>query len=321
MLKIGNIKLNSPLVLAPLSGYTNYALRQLSREFGAELTFPGVFLAKSVAIPKVLSKQCFRPHDGEHPIGAQIMGTEPDIMAKAARDLQNVGYDLLDINFACPAPKVLRRGRGGHLLSRPDEVTEIIKAVRDATTLPISVKLRIGYDKGEMYRDYFYQICDMLVENGVDALVIHGRTTKQKYSGKSDWTPIEQVKKAHPNLPVIGSGDIFKPEVIKERLKIVDGVLMARGIVGNPWLISEARALIDGKELPAPPSLEEVGRVMLHHIEMLQAIQEPGKVTRFFRKFAAQYCKRHPDRKQVLLEIMAANTESELIPIIEQRFL
>lgn len=323
MLKIGNIEIDSPLVLAPLSGYTNWALRELCRDFGVELTFPGVFLAKSVAMPKVLKKQCFRPYEGESPIGAQIMGTEPDVMAKAARDLQNVGYDMLDINFACPAPKVLRRGRGGHLLSQPDAVTEIFCKVRKATTLPISVKLRIGYDKDEMYSDYFYQICEMLVNNGVDALVIHGRTTLQKYSGKANWGPIEQVKRTYPNLTVIGSGDIFKPETIVERLtkSKVDGVLMARGIVGNPWLISEAKALLEGKEKPAPPTVSEVGQVMLKHIKMLQEIQEGGKVTRFFRKFAAQYCKRHPDRKKLVLEVMELTAERDLIALIEKRFL
>ncbi|AQQ09822.1 putative tRNA-dihydrouridine synthase [Sedimentisphaera cyanobacteriorum] len=321
MLKIGDLTLSCPLISAPLSGYTNWAMRNICRDFGAELTFPGVFLAKSAAMPKVLSKQCFRPYPGEELLGAQIMGTDPEIMAKAAKDLERTGYKLLDLNFACPAPKVLRRGRGGHMLSKPEAVGEIFERVRGSISLPISVKLRTGFDSSPESLESFYQICEKLSRLGADALVIHGRTTLQKYSGSANWEPIYEIKRLHPELTVIGSGDIFSPESAAEKLNAgLDGVLLARGIVGNPWLISEARAIVEGREKPAPPTVQEAGEVMIRHIRLLQQIQEEGRVTRFFRKFASQYCKRHPERKKVVLEIMEAEIETQLLEIIKRNF-
>ncbi len=322
MLKIGNIQLKHPLVLAPLSGYTDYAMRSLCREFGMELTFPGVMLAKSAANPQVIKKQCFRPHTGESPIGAQILGTEVEYMVKAARDLEGVGFDMIDLNFACPAPKVLRRGRGGHMLNNPDAVLEIFCRVREAISCPMSVKLRISYDKSEKSRENFFKIADGLIAAGADALVVHGRTTLQKYSGKSDWQPIKELKQANPNTTIIGSGDIFAPQDVIDKMREtgVDGVLVARGGVGNPWIISEAIELLEGRPLPEPPTVEQVGETMLKHLDMLFSLYDPGKATRYFRKFAAHYCRRHPQRKQTQVYLFEANDEKQIVPRIKETF-
>lgn len=322
MLKIGNIQLKHPIIPAPLSGYSDYAMRSLCRSFGAELTFPGVMLAKSAANPKVIKKQCFRPHTDESPIGAQILGTETEFMVKAAKDLEGVGFDMIDLNFACPAPKVLRRGRGGHMLNTPDAVLEIFNRVREAVKCPISVKLRISYDDSEKSRENFFIISEALISGGADALVIHGRTTLQKYSGKANWQPIKELKEAHPKTVIIGSGDIFTPQDVVRRIKEtgVDGVLIARGGVGNPWIISEAIELLEGRPLPEPPTVEQVGSVMLQHLNMLFELYDPDKATRYFRKFAAQYCRRHPKRKQVQVYLFEANDRAQLLPRIIESF-
>ena len=322
MLTIGNIKLNHPIVLAPLSGYTDIAMRRLCRHYGVELTFPGVMLAKSAANPRVLCKPCFRPEGNESPIGAQILGTEVEYMVKAARDLACAGFDMIDLNFACPAPKVLRRGRGGHMLNDPDAVLEIFSRVREAISCPMSVKLRIGYGDSEQARNNFFAIADGLVKSGVDAIFVHGRTTLQKYSGKSNWGPIKQLKEMFPDTTIIGSGDIFNPQDVVDRLKEtgVDGILLARGVVGNPWLISEAIALLEGGDLPAAPTVEEVGKAMLWHLEMLFDRYDPGKATRYFRKFAAQYCRRHPQRKKTQIYLFEANDEKQIVPRIKECF-
>lgn len=321
-MKIGNIQLLHPIVLAPLSGYTDYAMRQLCRSYGIELTFPGVMLAKSAANPRVLRKPCFRPAEGESPIGAQILGTEIEYMVKAAVDLVDAGYDMIDLNFACPAPKVLRRGRGGHMLNDPPAVLEIFNRVREAVKCPISVKIRIGYNSSEQSREKFFTIAQSLADGGVDALVVHGRTTVQKYSGKSDWLPIKQLRKMLPDTVIIGSGDIFTAQDVVTKLKEtgVDGILIARGAVGNPWIISESIALLEGKQLPQPPSVEEVGNAMLQHLEMLFSLYDPGKATRYFRKFAAQYCRRHPKRKQAQAALFEANDEKQIIPKVKEWF-
>ncbi len=321
-MQIGEIKLKYPLVLAPLSGYSDVAMRRLCRRHGIELTFPGVMLAKSAANPKVLNKPFFLPPPDEKPIGAQILGTEIGYMVKAAKDLQDVGYDLIDINFACPAPKVLRRGRGGSLLKNPDAVLDIFCRVREVVKLPLTVKLRIGYDSSAASLDNYFDIACRIAAEGADAIVVHGRTTVQKYSGKADWQPIIRLKELLPNTTIIGSGDIFKPEDAIQKLKQtpVDGVLIARGAVGNPWLISETIALLAGQEKPAAPTVEQVGRAMLSHLEMLFENYDADKATRYFRKFSAQYCRRHPQRKKTQIYLFEANDRAQLLPRIKECF-
>ena len=179
-LKLGTIALDVPFFQASLSGYSDYAMRKLARRFGCPFTFADMMLAKSAANPRVLSMPCFRPGPDEHPIGAQILGETPATMAKAARDLVAVGYDLIDLNFACPAPKVLRRGRGGALLDDPDAIIDNLKAVQDAVACPILMKLRIGVDHTTRSLDNFWEIVTRAIEQGVDALIIHGRTVSVK---------------------------------------------------------------------------------------------------------------------------------------------
>ncbi len=321
MLKIGKIQLQHPIVLAPLSGYTDFAMRRLCRKFGIELTFPGVMLAKSAANPRVLRKAFFRPQLNENPIGAQILGTEPEYMVKAARDLVDAGYDMIDLNFACPAPKVLRRGRGGHLLNYPDAVLELFSRVREAISCPLSVKIRIGYSDSQKSLDNYFEIATSVAAGGADAIVVHGRTTLQKYGGTANWQPIKELKRMLPQTTIIGSGDIFSPDDVLAKLKEsnVDGVLLARGAVGNPWLISETIAMLQAKT-PAPPSVQDVGEAMLLHLEMLFELYDAGKACRYFRKFAAQYCRRHPQRKTVQKYLFDANDEKQLLPRITECF-
>ena len=318
MIKLGNIKLDMPFFQAPLSGYSDWAMREVAREHRAPLTFEGVMLAKSVINPKILRKKEFRPRENEYPVGAQILGTEPDIMAQAAKNLADIGYDILDINFACPAPKVLRRGRGGHLLNNPELVLEIYREVRQAVSCPLTVKIRIGYDESQQSEDNFWQICEGLVNEGIDGIVIHGRTTVQKYFGKSSWDRIRQAKLRFPNTTIVGSGDIFSPEDVVDRLREtnVDGVLIARGAVGNPWIFSDARALIEGTPIPERPNIEEVGRTMLTHFLRITDIYQIYKCVGYFRKFACKYGRLHPQRKKANYDICMAKNKDELLAAI-----
>jgi nifR3 family TIM-barrel protein len=322
-LKIKNLVLDSPIMQASLSGYTDRPMRTVAREHGAPMTFAGVMLDKAVNHPRVRRRFDFIAYDDEHPIGGQIMGTDPLIMAGAAKGLLEAGYDLVDLNFACPAPKVLRRHRGGYMLNEPDRVIEIYDRVRAAVDAPLTMKLRIGYDETSQGHENFWQICEHAAANGVDGLIIHGRWVQQRYRGRANWEILKKVKEKFPTLPIIGSGDMFEPETVVERLKQtgIDGVTIARGAVGNPWIFREARALLAGEPKPAAPSVKEVGEVLLQHFNRVIDFYHQKKGVAYFRKFAAGYSRRHPERKKVLLILMAAQTADEVRAAIKQWFL
>lgn len=320
-LRLGSLILDVPFFQAAISGYTDYAMRRLAKEFGSPLTLTGVMLSKSVADPRVLKNPSFHPHDDEHPVGAQILGEDPQIMVKAARDLVGVGYDLIDLNFACPAPKVLRRRRGGAMLNQPSQVVEIHRAVRDAVSCPLLMKLRIGVDHSDLSSECFWEIVERVVSYGIDALVIHGRTVSQKYGGKADWQILMDVKRRFPKTVILGSGDLFDVATILQRLQTsgLDGVVLARGAVGNPWLIRDLREAIEGRPMPPPPTIEEQRQVILRHFEEVLKLRRTEKrAVGYFRKFLVNYAKRHPHRKKVLATLLAAKTADQLLAGIER---
>ena len=320
MLRLGNIILDVPFLQAPLSGYSDYAMRRLALDFGAPLTFSGVMLAKSASHPKVLRKPAFRPHEDEHPVGAQILGAEPATMAKAARALQDIGYDIIDLNFACPAPKVLRRQRGGYLLNEPETVMQIYDRVREAVTCPVTMKLRTGFDSSPQSYDNFHRIVAETSERNIDALTIHGRTVMQKFTGEADWDTLAEIKNRFGKTTIIGSGDLFDPQTIVHRLETanIDGVLIARGAVGNPWIYEGLRAALKGEPAPPRPSLAEQAEVIVKHFKGICQLHEPTRAVKYFRKFIVQYCRLHPRRRQVHRALIAANDEIQFLAAMEE---
>ena len=322
MLKLGNLILGVPFIQAPLSGYSDYAMRKLSLDFGAPLTFSGVMLAKSAASPKMLRNRAFRPHDDEHPVGAQILGDDPDTMAAAARALQDAGYDIIDLNFACPVPKVLRRGRGGWLLNEPETVMQIYSRVREAVTCPVTMKLRTGFDSSRLAYDNFFRIVSEASERNVDALIIHARTVVQRFTGTVDWDLLGEIKRRFPKTTLIGSGDLFEPQMTIQRLRAakLDGVLIARGAVGNPWIYKGLNAVLAGEHAPARPSLTEQAEVIRKHFEMVYRSYAPIKAVRYFRKFLICYCRLHPERKKTQKALLAANDRTQLLNEVKKRY-
>lgn len=315
MLKLGRITLDSPFFQASLSGYSDYPMRKLARCFGAPLTFAPLVLAKSAAQPGVLEKLAFKPRDDEHPIGAQILGNDPKVMAKAAVELVRIGYNLIDLNFACPAPKVLRKQRGGYLLKEPEKAIEIFRRVKDAVSCPVTIKLRIGYGTGSESRDNFLRIIEEVSRDDIDALVIHGRCVLQRFTGLADWNFLARLKRRYPRTTIIGSGDLFDAETIVGRLKTagIDGVAVARGAIGNPWIFRDLRLCLEGKPISRPPSLARQGRTVVEHFELLLQTYEAIKAVRVFRKFLVGYCKRHPQRKKAQQELLAAKDPQEML--------
>ncbi len=320
MLKLGNINLDVPFYQAPLSGYTDRAMRVLARKFGAPLSYTGVMLAKIALHKKAFSRLYSKPGADEGPVGAQILGSNPDIMAEAAKSFVNVGFDLIDLNFACPAPKVLRRQCGGYLLKDPETAIKIIQYVRKSVSCPLTIKLRAGFDNRQESLDMFRQICQGAVSEGVDALIIHGRSVKNLYRDNGNWEIISEVKHQFPQATIIGSGDIMNAETVVERLNTsgLDGVIIARGAIGNPWIFRETRALWEGRPKPEGPSLTEQGEVYLKHYELIEEMRPMIKSIRYFRKFAVGYSKHHPHRKMVQADLIAARNKNDLFAAVKR---
>ncbi len=312
-LKLGSLTLDMPFFQASLSGYSDYPMRVFARRFGCPFALTDVMLAKSVLHPEAQRKGCFRPGPNEHPVGAQLLGESPATMARAARELVAGGYDVIDLNFACPAPKVLRRGRGGALLDQPDAALEILKAVRDSVSCPVLMKLRIGMNHSPQARDNFWEIVARALAAGVDALVIHGRTVSERYHGKADWGFLATVKARFPAATIIGSGDIFEPTATVELLRTtgLDGFVVARGAIGNPWIFRDLRCVWEGRPLPAAPDLPEQRLIMLEHLARVLSGYPEKQGVDYFRKFMTHYVRRHPKRKLVLMTLMRARTRAE----------
>ncbi len=317
MLKIGNIILDVPFFQASLSGYSDYAMRAIARDCGAPMTFAGVMLAKSVIHPRVFNNPSFKAGDDEHPIGAQLLGEDPEIMARAAKVVWKMGYDLIDLNFACPAPKVIRRKRGGFLLNEPDKVIEIFNVVKESVDCPVTMKLRTSFESES--HDNFWDISSRAAAGKVDALIVHPRSVCQRFSGAANWEFLSEVKKQFPRTIIFGSGDLFSADTIKNNMKNsgVDGAVIARGAIGNPWIFSQLR---DGNDFIAP-TLQQQGQVILKHFNLVCKIYGDEKGIRHFRKFAIAYCKLHPLRRKAQKALFSAKTAEEFLAAVKQWYI
>jgi len=314
MLKIGNIILDAPFFQAALSGYSDYAMRAVARDCGAPLVFAGAMLAKGVIHPRVFNNPLFGPGDDEHPVGAQLLGDDPETMAKAAKVLRQMGYDLIDLNFACPTPKVINRKRGGFLLNDPAQAIEIYNAVREAIDCPVTMKLRTSFDN-QSY-DNFWQICSQAVAGKVDALIVHPRAVCQRFTGRANWQFLAEVKKQFPRTIIFGSGDLFSVDTIVNNMKTtgVDGVAIARGAIGNPWIFRQLR---EGNKFVAP-TLEQQGQLISKHFNLVCKLYGDEKGIMHFRKFAIAYCKLHPQRKKTQKAFSSVKSADEFSAVVRQ---
>jgi len=320
-LKIGNIELKVPIFQSAISGYSDRAMREMARRFGTELTFSGLMLDKSVTHRRMWLQPHYAIKDHEHPIGGQLLGGDPQKMVRAALTLQEKGYDLIDLNFACPAPKVIARERGGFLLNHPERVIEIFQRVRQAVKLPLMLKLRSSFFEGDQEKEHLWRICQAAAE-GIDAVTLHGRSVKQRYRGTADWDIITAVKRQFSQLTIIGSGDLFTAETIIERLKNsgVDGAVIARGAIGNPWIFKQTRCLWEGDGAWLEPDIDEQKDILLQHFELVRELYPPKKAIPFFRKFLTGYCRRHPRRKTIQRLMLAAKTVEQLQQVIDKNW-
>jgi nifR3 family TIM-barrel protein len=301
-LKIGPIAVGSPFVQAALSGYSDWPMRVIARRLGASYTLCEVLLDQFLVTVKdhrARNRHFLHISDEERPVGGQLMGAEPEQFAAGALKLVQAGFDAIDINFGCPVKKVLGRCRGGFHLSQPEVALEIVRRTRDAVPpqIPVTVKMRRGLDDTAESRDNFFTILDGAFAAGVAAITVHGRTVVQRYVGPSRWSFLAEVKRhVGESRTILGSGDLFSAADCLEMMRQtgVDGVTIARGCIGNPWVFGQANALAAGQSLPPPPSLFEQRDVMLEHFRLAAELYGPDRAGPPMRKFGIKYAASHP---------------------------
>ena len=287
--KIGNITLDSPFLFAPLAGITDAPTRLLAREQGASLVYSEMISAKGLWYKDKNTEALLKIYEKEKPIAYQIFGSDPEIMAAAAKDLASRENALLDINMGCPVPKVVKNGEGSALLKNPDLIYRIVDAVTKTAGKPVTVKIRLGWDSASLTG---LEAAKAAEAGGAAAVAVHGRTRDQYYSGKADWAAIGRIKAAL-RIPVIGNGDVMAGEDAIRMLEVTgcDFVMIARGALGNPWIFRDALALWKGEEKPAPPTLNEKIAMMVRHFDDLVAEKGEYAGVREMRKFAGWYLK------------------------------
>lgn len=323
MLCIGRFQLDFPVILAALSGYSDAEMRRICRRHGAPYAIHEVVLDKSIVHShKVREKLLGRVEADDHPVAGQLMGAEPEVFTEAARHVVERGYDVIDINFGCPVPKVLGRCRGGYLLGEPQAAIGILRAVRGAlpAEVPVTLKMRRGIDDTSESEQKFWTIFDAAFEIGIEAITVHGRTVEQRYRGPSNWDFLARAKKRAGQRAVLGSGDVFTARDVVRMLDHtgVDGVWVARGAIGNPWIFDQARALLAGQALPDPPTVVEQGRTIREHIDLCIAAHGPQKAARVFRKFGIKYAELHPNEKEVKFAWIGASGLDGLLRVLDQ---
>lgn len=284
---IGDIKIEHPFLLAPMAGVTDLPYRLLCKEMGAGLLYTEMVSAKGMYYNSPNTGPLLAKEEQERPIAAQIFGSEPELMADMAVRIQEMGFDIIDINMGCPVPKIVNNGDGSALMKNPGLAGRIIRAMADKLHVPVTVKIRKGFDDQNVNAVEMAKIAE---QSGAAAVAVHGRTREQYYSGKADWKIIRQVKDA-VSIPVIGNGDINSPLDAERMLNETgcDGLMIARGAKGNPWIFRELRSYFETGELLQRPDMEEIIQMVLRHARMM--IDYKGEYTgiREMRKHVSWY--------------------------------
>ena len=321
-MQIGKLQFDFPVVQAALSGYSDAAMRHVARMCGAPYALDEVVLDKLIVVKGRKQQRHLTLAADDHPIGGQLMGSDPEQFGPAARTLVDAGFDVVDLNFGCPVPKVLGRCRGGFLLSVPQTALEIISRVRDAVpaNIPVTVKMRRGINDTPASRDRFWEIFDGAIDRGVAAITVHGRTVEQRYVGRSRWEFLAEVKRHAGSRTVLGSGDLFTAEDVIAMIRQtgVDGVTVARGAIGNPWIFGECRALWARQPLPDPPTVFEQRDVIHEHYRAAMEIHGPKQGPRTMRKFGIKYSRLHPDPIAVRDAFVAVSNERDWQAVLDR---
>lgn len=310
-MQIGTVKIESKLALAPMAGVTDAAFRQICSEKGAGYTVTELVSAKALCYHDTKTAQLLRPFPSEKPFAAQIFGSDVNCMAEAAQmAIEISGADILDINMGCPVGKVVKNGDGSALMKDPEKAARIAEAVVRAVKVPVTAKMRRGWDKGSINA---VELAKMLEEVGVSAVAVHGRTRMQMYGGEADWNTIRDVKQA-VSIPVIANGDVFSPEAAVRILKFTgaDMAMIGRGCFGNPWLFEQSAAALSGRDIPQLPPFAERWDTAVRQVELSAQYQNERVAMLQARHHLCWYLKGISHANYYKEKIVQLSTLSEL---------
>ena len=309
-LQIGNVKLENDLILGPMAGVTDLPFRRLCKEQGAGLLCMEMVSAKGIMYNNKNTKFLLTIDERERPVSLQLFGSDPDIISEQAKRIEELPFDILDINMGCPVPKIVNNGDGSALMKNPLLAGEIIEKTARAIQKPVTVKIRKGFDEEHINA---VEMAHIAQESGAAAIAVHGRTREQYYSGKADWEIIRKVKEA-VKIPVIGNGDVWTPQDAIDMRKQTgcDGVMIGRGAQGNPWIFKQILHYEQTGELLEKPSPQEVTEMILRHAKMQMEFKGEYIGMREIRKHAAWYTAGYKNSAKLRGKINETETYEEL---------
>lgn len=316
-MQIGNLSFTQRLFLAPMAGVTDLAFRQTCREHGAALTITEMVSARALTYHNQKTSQLLQVADNEHPVAVQLFGHEPACMAEAAQiACERSGCAFIDINMGCPAPKIVNNGDGAALMRNPTLAAQIITAVKQAVSVPVTVKFRKGWDQQEAKPVAFAQMAEAA---GADAITVHGRTRAQQYTGQADWDAIRAVVAA-VSIPVVANGDVFTPEDVPRILAHTgaDFVMIGRGSLGNPWIFERANALLETGVCPPLPPFAERLATAVQQIERAAVYKGEYIALREARKHLNWYLKGQSGLKSFKPRVCALERLDELAVLVAE---